>query len=108
MDEGQAALAKAPRCVMSATVSSGRRPPPRGLKGRLLVCLCDLYHAAVSDTSVGLNYDAREELESTNAAVAGWEADEQMGPIPPGDEGVLASHEGGDAELCVNLLQDRR
>ncbi|KAL7284497.1 hypothetical protein ACG7TL_001788 [Trametes sanguinea] len=56
----------------------------------------------------GLDYVAREQLQEMEVDPDGWEDDPDLFPIPPGDEGVLASHVGGEVDLCMDLLGDQR
>ncbi|CDO77993.1 hypothetical protein BN946_scf184711.g3 [Trametes cinnabarina] len=54
------------------------------------------------------DYDDREEIARMDVDAEGWEDDTMFFAIPPGEEGVLASHEGGELDLCAQLMADNR
>ncbi len=55
----------------------------------------------------GLSYDDREEYaNNSNSAMDIDTLD--LNPIPPGEEGVLASHAGGEEEMCRELFKSKR
>ncbi|KAI0354456.1 hypothetical protein OH77DRAFT_1456513 [Trametes cingulata] len=56
----------------------------------------------------GFDYVQREAAAQMDVDMEGWEDDPLLFPIPPGDEGVLASHAGGEEELCRELFESRR
>ncbi|KAI0366036.1 hypothetical protein BV20DRAFT_1056040 [Pilatotrama ljubarskyi] len=56
----------------------------------------------------GFDYVQREAAAQMDVDMEGWEDDPLLFPIPPGDEGVLASHAGGEEELCRGLFKSRR
>ncbi|KAJ8462038.1 hypothetical protein ONZ51_g11155 [Trametes cubensis] len=60
------------------------------------------------ETVAGFDYVTRKKLAELDADMDGWEDDPALFPIPPGDEGVLASHVGGEYELCAELLQNQK
>lgn len=58
--------------------------------------------------AIGLDYAGREGASNMDVDSTDWGADSVIPPIPPGEEGVLSSHAGGEAELCQTLLEDKR
>ncbi|TFK80109.1 hypothetical protein K466DRAFT_605604 [Polyporus arcularius HHB13444] len=58
----------------------------------------------------GLSFEQRDELMNMDKGQGGhndgWEDEEGMYTIPPGEEGMFLSHAGGEDELCQSLLEE--
>ncbi len=56
---------------------------------------------------LGLSYEQREEYATNDNSAMDIDSLD-LNPIPPGEEGILTSHAGGEEQLCRELFTNRR
>ncbi len=55
---------------------------------------------------IGMSFEARDEVMAVDDIEYNADRDDGWYTLPPGEEGMFLSHEGGEDELCKAIFDD--
>ena len=59
-------------------------------------------------SSVAMSFEQRDTLRHDMESQMDGDGDFNMDPLPPGEEGMFNSHEGGEAQIYNEILSETR